>query len=188
MIDYDLRPDAVSIRSYMEKRVLGFTQQTNDGPGPKNAAVSLIQVGFDHEQTGYVALVFDTRPNADTDGEWTMHLESETNCLELPKWAAITGNACINSDAGLTEDARIRFTNLDGSTTLFDWNAGDSYQYAAIFGKVIRDVVLASRDNGLFDRLPIADDCRICIEMISGLYVWPSTDGVVEPASRDNAG
>lgn len=185
MIRHDQRTDAASLRSYLEERVSLFDRNSNDAPGSPDDDIALIQIGFEHEQSGYVAVVFDTRPGAVPDGEWTLHIESENNWIEFPRWGEMTMHSCEQLESGRTEEAKITFITMIGSERLFDWHHGDSCDYAAIFGEMIKKVVLTARDDGVFRDLPLTDDCQICIEMINGLYAWPESNDVIEPALPD---
>ena len=49
---------------------------------------------------------------------------------------------------------------------------------------MIKEVVLAARDDGVFASLPLTPNCEVCIEMINGLFVWPDTEDGVEPATK----
>lgn len=182
MIRHDFRPDAMALLSYIEQRVTQFDPDDNDAPGENGNGISLVQVGFEHEQSGYVALVFDTRPDAEPDGEWTMHIESERNWIQFPRWGEVTMESFDKVHGGQADAAKIEFLTFDGSTTQFDPTRGNAYDYAAIFGDLIKKVVLAARDTGIFAKLPVTGDCQIVIEMINGLFIWPDDDVFTEPA------
>jgi hypothetical protein len=177
LISHDLNADAIALRKYLESRVRAFDRELNDNPGPSDRDIALIQIGFEHEQSGYVAIVFDTRENSESDGEWTMHIEGENNWIEFPRWAEITKEAY--------EGQTLQINRLDGSSVIIDdLESFDSYEYAEIFGAVIKKVVLDARDEGVFASLPLTPNCKICIEMINGLFVWPDTEDGVEPATK----
>jgi hypothetical protein len=177
LLSHDLKPDAIALREYVEGRASAFDRESNDNPGPSERDIALIQIGFEHEQSGYVAIVFDTRENAGPDGEWTMHIEAENNWIKFPRWAEITNHAF--------EGQTLQIIRLDGSSVIIDDLASfDSYEYAEIFGAMIKEVVLAARDDRVFASLPLTLNCEVCIEMINGLFVWPDTEDGVEPATK----
>lgn len=84
----NLQTDARKLRKYIERRIKDYPVYENLGPGEDDDPIALITVGFYAEQGGYVNLVFDTRPKAEVDGEWTVHIDNETNTLPFPKWFA----------------------------------------------------------------------------------------------------
>jgi hypothetical protein len=44
----------------------------------------MVYAGYEFDPSGWFALIFDRRPNACHDGEWTSYLEH--NMLERPHW------------------------------------------------------------------------------------------------------
>jgi len=79
----DLRKDAAEIYDYVVARVSKYTHARNNGPGD-TSAIHMIYAGYEFDQAGWFALVFDRRPNPGHDGEWTRYLEN--NLLERPHW------------------------------------------------------------------------------------------------------
>jgi hypothetical protein len=57
----------------------------DSGPGGTNP-IYMIYAGYEFHQAGWFALVFDRRPDAGHDGEWTRYLEN--NMLERPHWVS----------------------------------------------------------------------------------------------------
>ena len=80
----DLAAEYAAITELLKARVAAFDSETNYGPG-EGSTVSSIDLGFDFAQTGWVAVVFDTRPNAMPDGNWTNYLD-EDRLLSRPQW------------------------------------------------------------------------------------------------------
>ncbi len=80
----DLKADAKSVYEYVKQRVADYPVYINNGPGEDEDPILQITLGFQISQAGWVALVFDTRPNGSPDGEWQSYIEE--NCLEFPHW------------------------------------------------------------------------------------------------------
>ena len=154
----DLRRDFADIYSHLVDRVRGFKPSGGDvlgDPGP----VKMVEVGFEYAQAGWLVVVFDTRPDAEPDGEWTALIEG--NELERPKWLA-AGEINI--------DAPIALVRLDGSEVQLP----PGTELAEILGEMIKGVVLKARADGVFAGLPKAPGCELGIEHFEGAYGWPN--------------
>ena len=92
----DLRRDFADIYAHVADRVRNYDPATNDGPGDPGP-VKMVKVGFEYSQAGWVVVVFDTRPDAEPDGEWNAHIQG--NALDRPDWLA-AGEA--NMDGPIT--------------------------------------------------------------------------------------
>lgn len=172
---HDLREDAKLLRDYIAGRVQSFDAATNDIIGEAADPISLVHVGFEHEQGGYVAIVFDTRPGATPDGEWTMHIEAGHNWIEFPHWAEMT--------EAIFEDSELKVIDSTGQERIFKDEEPDNEEedeYAAMYGEMIASEIQAAVDRQAFAVLPLADNCRIYIEQINGAYGWPEGRDLVE--------
>jgi hypothetical protein len=98
-------------------------------------------------QTGYVAIVFDTRPGADSDGEWTRHIDNAENVLRFPHWPT-----------ALAADP------ANGETVVR-------------VGEMIRDTIVELRDRGDFASLPLRADAFFVVEEFDGAWGWPPYEG-----------
>lgn len=162
----DLRRDFAEIYSYVADRVHGFDPATNDGPG-EPGPVKLIEVGFEYAQAGWVVVVFDTRPDAEPDGEWNSYIEG--NELERPHW----------EDAEeANEEEPITLVQLDGTETVLP--AGSDL--AALLGELLKAILLKARADGVFTALPKASNCELGVEHHDGAYGWP----VYEARGQEN--
>ena len=63
----DLRRDFTEIYAFLVERVRTFDPASNYGPGDRGP-VKRIDVGYEYDQSAWVAVVFDTRPSAEPDG------------------------------------------------------------------------------------------------------------------------
>ena len=161
----DLQKDAQRIRRFIEKRVRDYPVYVNLGPGNDADPISLITLGYYLEQTGYFALVFDTRSDADNDGQWTLHIENEVNVLPFPKWCAAFEKLC---DGG-----QVDVTLPNGEIRTLD-NSDDNDTVAQMFGEIIRETMLSLREAGRFDKLPLSPNAFFSIEEFDGHWGWPS--------------
>jgi len=153
----DLRREFADLYAYLTDRVRNFDPATNDGPGDPGL-VRMIEIGFEYSQFAWVVVVFDTRPDAKPDGEWTFHIE--TNMLERADWLA-AGKANMNGPITLVQ--------LDGTETVLP----ESGELAVPLGKMIKAVLIKAREDGVFAALPKASRCEFGIEHQEGAYGWP---------------
>jgi ankyrin repeat protein len=154
----DLRRDAKKIRDYITKRVREQIKQSPDAP------VTRIDFGFDYSHSGYVALHFDTRPNAEPGDEWMQGIDEIE--LKMPQW---------NKAAEALGEKAVHFLLPDGSkrTVPVDDNQFNDEAYAALLGEMLKGLLLSARADGVFEKLPRAERCELGIEDFEGHYGWP---------------
>ena len=154
----DLVRNAKKVRDYIEKRVRQQKKQSPDVP------IKIIELGFDYSHGGFVVLFFDTRPNAEQDGEWTVHIEGSE--LDIPQW---------NDAAEALGDMPVHFILPDGTKRTIpvdDKEFGDE-EFAGLLGNMLKSVLLSARAEGVFDQLNKAERCELGIEELEGHYAWP---------------
>jgi hypothetical protein len=156
----DLRRDCTDFYAYLADRVRGYDPATNDGPGGPGV-VRVVQVGFEYSQSGWVAVVFDTRPDAEPDGEWNSHIEGNT--FERPEWVAV-------GEANL--DGPVTLVRPDGTET----ELPEGTELAEPLGQMLTEVLLRARADGLFSGLPKAEACKLAVEHHEGAYGWPDDE------------
>jgi hypothetical protein len=106
--------------------------------------------------------VFDTRPDAEPDGEWNSYI-AET-LYARPHWQqALTALETEGVDMILPDGAKQEFT---GESEFED--------LVAIFGDLCKAVLLKARAEGVFKMLPKAEECHMGVEELDGRYGWPS--------------
>ncbi len=160
----DLRRDFAEVYEHIADRVRNFDPAGGNvlgGPGP----VKLVEVGYEYSQAGWVVVVFDTRPEAEPDGEWTQLIED--NMLDRPLWLA----------AG-ESDEPVTLTDLDGTEVILPADA----ELAEYLGEMVKAVVVRARADGVFSELPKAVECELSVEHFSGCYGWPE----YEARGQDN--
>jgi len=158
----DLQRDFTEIYTYLAERVRGFDPKTHAGLGGPGR-VRLFQVGFEYSQAGWVIAVFDTRPDAESDGQWDIELENESNSLQRPHWV----------EAGEFNDkSPITVIGHEGTTTVLP--AGS--ELAEVLGELVKAVVIKALADGMFATLAKSKRCLFGIEHFSGAYSWPEYD------------
>lgn len=163
----DLQKDQAGLRRAIKKRIRDYPVYINLGPGEDEDPVKQITLGFYAEQTGYVALVFDTRPKADVDGEWTLHIENETNVIPFPKW--------YDAYMAICDDKPVTITKHDGSVRKVVENDIDDEELNAIFGEMLTETMCELRDDGTLAKPPLAAGAFMGVEEFDGRYGWPPT-------------
>ena len=156
----DLRDDFAEISSYLNERIQAFNPETNDGPG-EPGPVKMITLGFEYSQAGWVIAMFDTRPDAEPDGEWDAYIEG--NELQRPLWLA-AGEANM--------DGPITMIQLDGSEVEIEADT----ELAEVFGELLKSILLKARADGLLDPLLKAPNCELGVEHAEGYYGWPDDE------------
>jgi hypothetical protein len=166
----DLQKDAQKIREFFLERVKTFVPAKNDGPGKKGKPIQAVYAGYETSQAGWLALIFDTRPDASHDGEWTCHLEKAGNMFEFPHWT--------ESLRDVSEEP-LDLVQHDGEKVKIHAATKDAESPATVvtaIGKTIQAVLEESRASGVFDSLPLQDDCWLGIEEFDGGFGWSSDE------------
>ena len=114
-------------------------------------------------------MVFDTRPDAAADGEWNSHIER--NILKRPLWQeAFESLETKAIDVVLPDGSKRKISS--------DTDAWEE-EYVAIFGEVLKGVLVKAREEGILKLLPKAKRCH---------WVWKSTMGAMRgPISKIGA-
>lgn len=158
----DLRNASKVLRKHIADRVRDYPLYVNNGPGRDEAPVKQITVGYQFDQAGWLAIVFDTRPNAGIDGEWNSFIEP--NAIDFAEWQKAYSDLVENgSPIALTLPNGTK-RRLGEDTTV--------EQLAEYIGTTIRDVLICARDSGAFAGMPIAPDCTYVVEEHDGYYGW----------------
>jgi hypothetical protein len=159
-VHLDLRHEFEEIYAHVADRVRNFNPASNDGPG-EPGPVKMIEVGFEYSQATWFVVVFDTRPDAEPDGEWNSHIEG--NEVERPLWLE-AGEANM--------DEPITLVQLDGTGKVLP--AGT--ELAEPLGELIKAVLLKARADGVFAVLSKSPGCELGVEHHEGHYGWPAYD------------
>jgi len=153
----DLRRDFDEIFVYVMDCVRDFDvatlQDLDDMP-----CIRLIEAGFESSQSGWFVLVFDTRPEAQPDGQWTNHIDG----LKLDRIHWVKAQAA-------TVRGPIGLVNTDGTETIL----AEGAELSEPIGEMIKSVLLKARADGVFCRFPLGPGCELNIEDFNGQYGWP---------------
>lgn len=159
----NLKADAKTIYDHLRQRVADYPIYVNAGPGEDEDPISQITLGFQVSQAGWVAVVFDTRPDASPDGEWQSYIEE--NWLEFPSWLEAVDALWDNGET-------IQLTLPDGKKR----SLGEDDELAEPIGKVLKGILIQARKDKLFTTLPLAKKCFMGVEDHDGAYGWPDFD------------
>lgn len=159
----DLRQEFADCYAYLVSRVSSFDPATDDGPGDPGP-VKFIEFGYELEQAGWAVLVFDTRPDAEPDGEWTTAVDNDKILLWRKNWLKA---AIANRKRAIT------IVRLDGNEAELPC---DSTELVTALGELLKTVVLKARADGVFSHLPTASGCELGVEHFNGEYGWPEYD------------
>ncbi|HEX3314744.1 MAG TPA: hypothetical protein VHR72_07610 [Gemmataceae bacterium] len=154
----DLERDFTEILAHLIDVARSFDPSSANVLG-ESGLVRIVEVGFEYEQSGWLVVVFDTRPNAEPDGEWTARIEG--NQLARPHWLE-AGEALCDGSLSVVR-ANGKKGRLSAGTEL-----------AEILGEVVEEAVLKARELGAFAGLPMAAGCELGIEHFGGAYGWPA--------------
>lgn len=106
-------------------------------------------------------LVFDNRPDAEPDGQWTSQC-GKIRELKRPDWPIWHE---------LPDDEIVYFIDLDGKKVNVMDNPDE--QICEIVGEAMKHALLAARDEGVFNVLQTAERCELGVENMEGFYGWP---------------
>ena len=159
----NLKRDLDEIGKFIRERVSLYDEYENIGPGEDEDPIRLITVGFHVEQNAFVCVIFDTRPNADVDGEWTMFQE-EDNLVYMPAWEEAFENLC--------DKGTVTVSLKNGKSKKLDTN-DDNHSVAKFFGEQILKLVMEFNDADGFETLPLAKNAFLSIEEYGGRWGWP---------------
>lgn len=163
----NLKADQRKVLRHLKQRVKNYSKSPNAGPGEPADAITLITLAFSLEQAGWVVFVLDTRPHAEPDGEWNNYIEE--NSLEFDQWCDAIDSLC---EDGLP----IKVTRPDGSSEeIVDRDSGTE-ALAGKIGLMLRDALLAVRQEASFRRLPLAPKCIMYIDEHNGHFGWPDIE------------
>lgn len=164
----DLRKDQKAIAKPIAERVRDYPVYVNNGPGEDDDPISLITLGFAFDQSGWIALVFDTRPKAESDGHWQSYLEENEQSLE--HWFDAVDPIHEATAFGGKADSLV-ITRHDGKKKIF--KQYDVEEIAEQVGSMLWQTLVDARDKGLFKKLPLVKGCLMGVEEQDGYYEWP---------------
>lgn len=159
----DLKADAKVIEEHLKERIAEYPVYINNGPGEDEDPIALITFGFSVDQAGWIALVFDTREDAEPDGEWNDFIEE--TWLEFPNWSDAI-------DTLFDKEEPIEIVLPNGKTKK---NVGGEELVKQV-GEMLKHMLINARKNKLFQDLPLAERSCMVVEEQLGDYGWPNFD------------
>jgi hypothetical protein len=170
----DLTKDKAKVLKYIKSRIKNYPQFVNAGPGADSDPIKFITLGFYAEQGGYAALIFDTRKDADYDGEWTLYLDEHT-MLDFPKWCDFYEMACDGKPVELVQGNGTSLTVHFADANEDDLIDKKSLKCLnAYFGDMLADVMKELKDDGSWAKLPLAKDAFMMVIDFDENYLWPT--------------
>ena len=163
----DIRKDVPEFEKYVARRVSEHVAASKKHK--KMKAVARIDFGFEFGQANWVALVFDTRKDAEPDGEWSRGINKIL--LKRPKWPIWHK---------LHDDAIVEFIDLKGKKVNVMKNPDE--MICKIVGDTLKHVLITARDKGIFKPLLKTEKCELGVENLEGYYGWPA----YEKRGREN--
>lgn len=155
----DIRQDVPDFVAYIRKRVAEQVATSRKLKKPKQ--VTRIDFGFEFGQGNELWLVFDTRPNAEPDGEWTMQVDKVAPLARSnwPIWHE------------LPDDEIVFFIDLNGEKV--NVMKSPDKKICKIVGDAMKHALIEARKDGVFEQLPKAERCEMSVENMEGYYGWP---------------
>lgn len=161
MVDLDLQQDAVDVYSFLASRASAYTPTNECGPGGADP-IKMLYAGYEFDQAGWFALVFDRRPDAGHDGEWTSYLDG--NMLDRPVWEMAQRR---------NEDHPIHVRGVDG--LVYQLPTGS--EFGPLLGQLLVGVLKRAEHDGVFARLPRSEGFKLGLEEFNGSFGWDSELG-----------
>jgi hypothetical protein len=155
----DIRNDIPDFLAYIRRRVAAHLAASKKLKRPKK--VGRIDFGFEFGQGNELWLVFDTRPDAEPDGQWTSQIE-KIKSLPRPEWPIWHE---------LPDDEVVFFINKDGKK--INVMSNPDTKVCKIVGEAMKYALIEAREAGEFQRLPKATRCELGVENMEGYYGWP---------------
>lgn len=143
------------------ERIANFNASSNPSPRGGGDAIHQVVIGYEFEQTGWVCIVFDMRPNATLDGEWTQVID-ETK-IDFKHWAEAFWDA---------DDEPFDVIFPDGYTESSQNIECDEFSNA--IGESLRDLLTELVQNDGKTPLPLSMQCTFAIEDFNGHFGWTS--------------
>lgn len=173
-MNIDLREDYKTVAEHLATRVREYSGSANKGPGRGEDPIALITLGYQFDQAGWVALVFDTRPDAKSDGHWQFHIQE--NWVDFGHWfdaaeALLEAEEAAETGAAESEAEPLVITLLDGEERTL--KSFDMEEIAGYLGAMLWQVLVDARESGLLAQLPLAEQCLMGVEEHDGYYGWP---------------
>jgi hypothetical protein len=154
----DLRRDAHELMMLLAMCVKRYAAKAAGGRLPP---VSAVEAGYYLRQQCWVVIHFDKRTRHSNDGIWTEYIARES--VKIPAWKS--GHDAAQKRGGV-------FITPAGKTVRLPADVSCA-RLAAIYGGMIKTVLLDARKAGVFKTLPKREGCQLEVEEFDGMWAWP---------------
>ncbi len=159
-MEINLVEDRKKIEAYVKERVEGYSSRSIPQLGNCGNPLTMVTFGYQVCQAGLVALVFDTRKDAEPDGEWTMAFEDVM--LEFGSWYQALDEAYENEsyvDVLKLDGEKIRVAYDDESTCI-----------SSMIGEMLKGILLSVESD--IQNLSVTQGLLLSVEDFDGCYGW----------------
>ena len=163
----DLREDAKAFRRELESNVQSIV-------AAKPASLSALEIGYSCDQSGWIFIHADERPQHERDGQWTTKID-EDRSIDFGHWIDAI-------ESGLEGEA-FTVIKIDGTSFVvpaFDEDAEEQDDaddpFTVAIGEMILAVLLDAKSDGVFTPLKPYGDVQLDIEDFNGGWGWPEYD------------
>lgn len=151
----DLKKDHARLVKHVKQRIKDYPVYINMGPGADEDPIRLVTFGYEYAQGGWVCLVFDTRPNAEVDGQWTLYVEE---ALDFSHW--------YEAISALSDGTPLTITLPNGKKKTL--KECDDNVISPILGMMLASVL--KKETKSLSKLPLAADYRMNVEDFMGTF------------------
>lgn len=163
----DLREDAKVFRRELESNVQSIV-------AAKPASLSALEIGYSCDQSGWIFIHADERPQHERDGQWTTKID-EDRSIDFGHW--------IDAIESGFEGEAFTVIKIDGTSFVvpaFDEDAEEQDDaddpFTVAIGEMILAVLLDAKSDGVFTPLKPYGDVQLDIEDFNGGWGWPEYD------------
>ncbi|MCA9175140.1 MAG: hypothetical protein KDB14_11710 [Planctomycetales bacterium] len=132
-----------------------------------------MEIGFSCDQSGWIFIHGDERPEHERDGQWTTKID-EDGCIDFQHW--------IEAIESSFEGDAFTVVKIDGTKFIvpaFDEDAeeqSDDDPFVVAIGEMILDVLMNAKSDGVFEPLKTFGAVQLDIEDFNGGWGWPEYD------------
>lgn len=164
----DLREDAKVFRRELESNVKSIV-------AAKPASLSALEIGYSCDQSGWIFIHADERPQHERDGQWTIKID-EDRCIDFGHWIEAIESSFEGEAFTVIKIDGTQFVvpALDEDTEEQSEDADDPF--TAAIGEMILAVLMNAKSDGMFTPLKTFGDVQLDIEDFNGGWGWPEYD------------
>ncbi len=164
----DLRQDARDFRRELEAHVKSIVAS-------RPASLSALEIGYSCDQSGWIFIHADERPQHHRDGEWTTKITKD-RYIDFGHW--IEAIEASFEGEGFTvvkfDGTQFVVPAFDEDANELDGDADDPFTVAV--GEMILSVLMNAKSDGVFTPLKSHGDVQLDIEDFNGGWAWPEVD------------